>query len=115
GGGRLTRRQVLARDFQLSPLAVAVLFAIAAPRLRGELARMYGILANDPGRPLVDELLLGQLLGSRLGQQIARELDGDRPLRKFGLVRVGAGDRPFAALSVDPLVARYLANQPAEG
>ena len=47
--GRLTPLDVLARDFHLSPLAVAILFAIGAPRMRGELARLYGILANDPG------------------------------------------------------------------
>ncbi|HEX7700755.1 MAG TPA: hypothetical protein VF403_08540, partial [Kofleriaceae bacterium] len=114
-GGRLTPLDVLARDFELSQIAVSILFAIVAPRLRGELARLYGILANDPGRPLVDEFLLGQILGAGHAATIARELDGDRPLRKYGLVRVAAGDRPFAALTIDPLVARYVANQPVEG
>src|SRR6185437_11527685 len=114
-GGRLTPLDVLARDFDLSPLAVDLLFVIAAPRLRGELARLYGILANDPGRALVDEFLLGQLLGTDRIPEIARELDGDRPLRKFGLVRLAAGDRPFAGLTADPLVIRYITNQPAEG
>src|SRR6185503_4549632 len=109
----LTPLDVLAIDCELTPTAVAVLFAILAPRLRGDLARLYGILANDPDRPLVDEhllrLLLGQLLGGE-STQIARELDGDRPLRRYGLIQVGAGDRPFAALTVDPLVVRYVAN-----
>jgi len=114
-GGRLTPLDVLARDFDLSPLAVTLLFVIAAPRLRGELARLYGILANDPGRPLVDEYLLGQILGGEEAMRIARELDGDRPLRSLGLVRMAPGDRPFAALSADPLVVRYIADQPAEG
>ncbi|HEY1816631.1 MAG TPA: ATP-binding protein [Kofleriaceae bacterium] len=114
-GERLTPLDVLARDFSLSPLAVDLLFVIAAPRLRGELARLYGILANDPGRALVDEFLLGQVLGSDQIPAIARELDGDRPLRRYGLVRLGAGDRPFVGLAVDPLVIRYITNQPAEG
>ena len=113
--GRLTPLDVLGRDFQLSQTAIAVLFTIVAPRLRGELARLYGILANDPGRPITDEYLMGQVLGPGFTEQIARELDGDRPLRRYGLVRVGPGDRPFASLSVDPLVARYIANQPPEG
>nr|MDQ3370236.1 hypothetical protein [Myxococcota bacterium] len=112
---RLVPLEVLARDFQLSPIGVAILFAIVAPHLRGELARLYGILANDPGRPLVDEHLLGQLIGWGFTEEIARELDGDRPLRRYGLVRVGGGERPFAALAVDPLVVRYIANQPVEG
>ena len=113
--GRLTPLEVLAHDFGLSQVGVAILFAVVAPRLRGELARLYGILANDPGRPVIDEFLLCQLLGPGFAPQIARELDGDRPLRRFGLVRVAPGDRPFAALAVDPLVARYIANQPPEG
>jgi hypothetical protein len=113
--GRLTPLDVLARDFHLSEVAVAILFAIVAPRLRGELARLYGILANDPGRALVDEYLLGQILGAGFSQQIARELDGDRPLRRYGLVRVITGERPFAGLTIDPLVVRYIANQSPEG
>ncbi|HEY0250408.1 MAG TPA: hypothetical protein VGC41_02735, partial [Kofleriaceae bacterium] len=114
-GGRLTPLDVLARDFQLSQIAVSILFTIVAPRLRGELARLYGILANDPGRPLVDEFLLGQILGAGHAQTIARELDGDRPLRRLGLVKVGNGDRPFASLTVDPLITRYITAQPVEG
>ncbi|HEU4615448.1 MAG TPA: hypothetical protein VFS15_25310, partial [Kofleriaceae bacterium] len=113
--GRLLPIDVLARDFALDTLEATILFVIAAPRLRGELARLYGILANDPGRPLVDEHLLGLVLGADHAEAIARALDGDRPLRRFGLVRVAAGERPFAAVSVDPLVVRYIANQPAEG
>ena len=113
--GRLTPLDVLARDFTLTPVAVEILFAIVAPRLGGELARIYGILANDPGRPLVDEYLIGQMLGAGYTQEIARELDGDRPLRRYGLVRTGSGERPFASLTCDPLVARYIANLPAEG
>ena len=113
--GRLTPLDVLARDFGLNQIAVAALFTVLAPRLRGELARLYGILANDPGRPLVDEYLIGQILGAGFAPHIARELDGDRPLRRYGLIKVGGGDRPFAALGVDPLVTRYVANQPPEG
>jgi hypothetical protein len=113
--GRLVPFDALARDFQLSPLAASMLFTIAAPRLRGELARLYGILANDPARSLTDEHLLGLIIGAGHATQIARELDGDRPLRKYGLVRVGAGDRPFAALSADPFVVRAIANQSADG
>ena len=126
---RLLPIDVLQRDFGLSDLAVDILFAIAGPRLRGELARVYGILANDPSRPLVDEHLLGLILGQhvaeerrrghrrdvgagedrarsggevpagehrgraeRLTDAIARALDVDRPLRRFGLVHVGTGE-----------------------
>jgi hypothetical protein len=112
--GRATALEALARDFGLSPLAAILLFAIAAPRLRGELARVYGILANDPGRPLVDEHLLAVLIGDD-PRAVSRELDADRPLRRNGLVHMGAGTRPFAALTVEPLVVRYLADQDLDG
>ena len=116
--GNLTPLDVLAVDYDLSSTAIALLFAILAPRLRGQIARLYGILTNDHNRPLVDEHLLGQLLGQLGGgdpAQIARELDGDRPLRRYGLVQVGAGERPFAALTVDPLVVRYVADFDLDG
>ncbi|MBL0218322.1 MAG: ATP-binding protein [Myxococcales bacterium] len=112
--GRLTTFDVLARDFQLSPLAVSILFTIAAPRMRGDLARLYGILANDPNRALVDELLLVHIFGATHAAAIAHELDGDQPLRRYGLVAVGPGERPFAPLLVDPLVVRTIADQPAD-
>jgi hypothetical protein len=113
-GGRVTPLETLTRDFGLSQLASLMLFAIAAPRLRGEFARVYGILANDPGRPLVDEHLLALLLGEA-PQRVASELDADRPLRRHGLVQLGAGTRPFATLIVEPLVVRYLANLDLDG
>jgi ATPase family protein associated with various cellular activities (AAA)/winged helix domain-containing protein len=113
--GRLTPLDVLARDFQLSEVAVAILFTVIAPRLRGELARLYGILANDPGRPLVDEYLVHHILGPAFAREVTRELDGDRPLRRYGLLRITGGDRPFAGLTTDPLVVRYVASQAPEG
>ena len=113
--GRLTPLDVIARDFGLSPVAVAVLFTIVAPHLRGELARLYEILSNTPGRSFTDEHLVGQILGPALTPEISRELDGDRPLRRFGLVRAGDGERPFVSLTVDPLVVRYIANQSPDG
>jgi hypothetical protein len=112
--GRATPLEALTRDFGLSPLASILLFAIAAPRLRGEFARVYGILANDPGRPLVDEHLLSLLIGEN-PEAVSAELDADRPLRKHGLVHLGAGTRPFAALTVEPLVVRHLAAQDLDG
>nr|HEX4313237.1 ATP-binding protein [Kofleriaceae bacterium] len=114
---RLAPLDVLARDFELGALARELVVAIAAPRLRSELARLYGILANDPGRATVDEALLGQLLGPHAAPLIARELDADRPLRRFGIVdvRTGSGvDRPFGAVTIAPVVARVLLGLPVD-
>jgi hypothetical protein len=89
---------------------------IAAPLLHGELARLYGILANDSARPLVDELLVYQILRSRTSRsEIMRELDRDAPLQRFGLIHNGrGGPRPFRALTPDPLVIRHLRDLPME-
>jgi hypothetical protein len=111
---RLTTIDQLARDFDLKPLALLLLLAIAAPRLRGTLARLYKILAASDKRPLVDEQLLVQVIGDSFQRQIARELDADRPLRRYGLVQV-TGERPGAALAVDPLVVRFIANRAHDG
>jgi hypothetical protein len=112
--GRPTSIEALARDFDLKPISVMILMAIVAPRLRGDIARLYKILVNDPRRPLIDEQLLISILGDSFQRQITRELDGDRPLRRYGLVQI-SGDRPNALLTVDPLAVRYLANRTYEG
>jgi hypothetical protein len=105
---------LLVRDFELRPIAVLILLVLAAPRLRSSLARLYKILAADAKRPLVDEQLLVQILGDDLQRLIARELDADRPLRRFGLVHQ-TGERPHGALAIDPLVVRFIANRSLEG
>jgi AAA+ superfamily predicted ATPase len=109
-GKRLIPLEVLARQFGLSPLAVAVLLVVAGPHLRGDYARLYGVLDNDPARPLCDELLVTHVLGVDRTDAIARELERDRPLRRYGLVTVAADapSRLFASLSVDPMVVRII-------
>jgi len=107
---RLAPLDALGGELGLSALARDLVLLIAAPSLWGELARLYGILANDEGRPLVDELLLSELLADRAEpSQITRELDDDAPLVRHGIVRVQAGRmRPFLPLLVDPVVLRLL-------
>ncbi|MGE3544304.1 MAG: AAA family ATPase, partial [Kofleriaceae bacterium] len=106
----------LGRRFGLSPLAELALLVVAAPALWGELARLYGILANDTGRPLVDELLVSQILAPHATHYaIAAELDRDAPLLRQGLVIAAAGrQRPFVSLSCDPIVLRLLRAADAE-
>ncbi len=114
-GRRLTPLDLLRRDFKLSESAEVLLSIIAAPNMRGEFARLLNILCNDMGRATVDEHLLTQVFGAHNGALVARELDADMPLRKYGLIRVGTADRPFAALTVDPLIIRYITGQPLDG
>lgn len=129
-GQRRTPFQRLRDNFGLSDAAEAVLAVLVAPQLRGELARLYQILNNDPGRATLDEHLLVKLFEeqwldaserestlspSAIAARIGRELDADMPLRKFGLVRFGQGLRPFATLAVDPLVVRFVSGQPLDG
>jgi ATP-dependent 26S proteasome regulatory subunit len=82
----------LAREMRLSPVAAQILLLTAAPSLRGEIARLYAVLSNDPNRPLVDRFLIEQIVGeqSSLRDQIARELAPDARLVRHGLLLVGA-------------------------
>jgi hypothetical protein len=100
----------IARELGLSPNASLVLQIAAAPFLFGELARLYAAITDDRSRPLIDEYLIAQLLDADAGARtaIARELDDDAPLRRWGAIEIGPGARPFAALTVHPVVLRRL-------
>jgi hypothetical protein len=113
--GRMVPLELLRRDFGLSASAEVLLTLIAAPVLRGLYARLLHILSNDMNRANVDEQMLNTLFGGTSAAEIARDLDSDMPLRKFGIVRVGQGERPFASLTIDPLMARYISRQPLDG
>ncbi|HSK04352.1 MAG TPA: hypothetical protein VK932_24025, partial [Kofleriaceae bacterium] len=104
----------LADEFGLSPVAIDVLLVIAAPSLDGDVARMYGILGNDPGRALVDELLVQRVLGDRVNRHdVAAQLHLQAPLVRLGIVAVKRSrPRPFAALEVDPVVLSRLRGEP---
>ena len=113
---RLGPIEALGEELGLSPLARDMLLMIAAPSLWGEMARLYGILSNDEGRPMVDELLLAELLVDQTDRaQIARELDDDGPLVRYGIIQVHPGAmRPFLPLVVEPLVLKLLRGAPVE-
>jgi ATPase family associated with various cellular activities (AAA) len=105
----------LGRQFGLTPLAGAILMLAAAPHLRGDYARLYGILGNDPNRALCDEQLVVQILGQANAEAVARELDRDRPLRRFGLITLAETmPRPFGGLTVEPLVVRIIRALPLD-
>jgi ATP-dependent 26S proteasome regulatory subunit len=109
----------LARELGLSGVAAQVLLIAAAPALRGEIARLYGVLTNDPARPIVDRFLAEMIVAgdkSTLRDQIARELASDAPLVRHGVVHVGGGPGMslFAPLSVpDALLDRLRGLPPA--
>jgi hypothetical protein len=108
----------LALEFGLSDIAIKVLAVAAAPTLRGEIARLYGVLANDEGRPICDRYLVELILAGQDWQrrnQVASELDADSPLIKYGLVRVlaTAGDQYlFAPITVEPVLLARLRGEP---
>jgi len=112
-GMRLPFAEV-AREFELSPLAAECLLVVAGPLVRGELARLYGILANDPTRPICDRHLVEKILGGdkvAVREAVAAQLEDGAPLVRYGLIQV----RPvphdrylFASLSVDPVLAARL-------
>jgi len=101
----------LVRELRLSGVAAQILLVVAAPALRGELARLFGVLSNDPARPMVDRFLIEQIIAgdrSALRDQIARELSSDAPLVRHGAIQVEAGTVSlFTRLSVsDALLDR---------
>ena len=96
----------LRMELGLSQRAIDVVMVIAAASLLGETARLFGILANDAGRGVVDELLVQQVLGSHhLRHEVAAELDPRAPLMRLGIVHASSRRaRPFAELSIDPVI-----------
>ncbi|MEO8550985.1 MAG: hypothetical protein ABI678_13460, partial [Kofleriaceae bacterium] len=100
----------LITELDLTERAVDVLLVVAAGALWGEIARLYGILANDVQRATVDELIVHQVLAGRHDRHaIAAELDPRAPLVRLGLVSVSSRRaRPFAELSVEPAVLDLL-------
>ncbi len=101
----------LIHELRLSSVAAQILLVVAAPALRGEIARLFGVLSNDPARPMVDRFLIEQIIAgdrSALRDQIARELSSDAPLVRHGVVEVEpAPVSLFARLSVsDALLDR---------
>ena len=97
---------VLRAELGLDDRALDVLIVIAAAALRGETARLYGILSNDPHRAIVDELLVQQVLARRHDRRdVALELDARAPLLRLGIVQhAGARARPFTELALDPVI-----------
>jgi len=100
----------MCEEHGISSLGRLVLVTIAAPALWGELARLYGILSNDEARPLVDELLVSQILGHDVRPyDLARELDREAPLIRHGVVQIGPGKmRPFLPLRVESVILQLL-------
>jgi ATPase family associated with various cellular activities (AAA)/Winged helix domain, variant len=97
----------LSRQMGLSATAAQVLMVVAAPQIRGEVARLYGVLANDENRPMVDRYLVELIVaGDRadLRAEVAAELASGAPLLRFGLIRQDGAASLFAALSVDPVL-----------
>ena len=106
---RLSPLEVVCREYGVGTVGEQVLLHVVAPALWGELARLYGILANDPARTACDEHLLWQLLGDTVSRrELARELDVDAPLVRHGLLRAGDRPRPFQPLVANPILVKLL-------
>ncbi len=105
-------------QFRLSPVAAQALLVVAAPALRGEIARLYGVLANDENRPICDRHLVQLVLprdDRTLRHAVASELASDAALIKYGLVRVLQAQNDqylFAPLTVDPVLLARLRGDP---
>ena len=111
----------LSREFHLSSTAAHVLMVAMAPSIRGEIARLFGILGTDENRPIVDRYLIETVIGGHERQsraEVARELAEDAPLVRYGLIRVGGGERGaplFGPISVDPVLIERVRGRSASG
>jgi hypothetical protein len=113
--GRQSPLDLICAEYGIGMIGELVLLFVAAPGLWGELARLYGILSNDPGRGTCDEHLLWQLLGHVVDRrELARELDSDSPLLRHGLIRTNDRPRPFQAISADPIAIKLLSGAPVD-
>jgi len=103
-------------EFGLSSAAIDVLLVVAAPSLEGDIARLYGILKNDPGRMMCDELIVRHVLADRVSRHdITAVLQSHAPLVRLGIIHVEpSGPGPFAALEVDEVVLSRLRGEPLE-
>ncbi len=119
--GHTLPADVMVREFGLSPAARAILLAVAAPAMSGEVARLYGILANDEARAGCDIHLLELLFDATQDagrHEIARELSAEAPLVQFGLIAVHAtahGQPIFHPLVADPVVLARLRGDALSG
>ncbi|GAB4511718.1 MAG: hypothetical protein Tsb0020_29600 [Haliangiales bacterium] len=104
----------LVREFELPALESQLLMMVAAPFLRGEIARLYGILTNDPTRTVCDQYLIELMMGGReLAERgrVAHALRAEGVLRKYGLVQCEAelsGQGLFQSYRVDPVLLQRL-------
>ena len=106
----------LAEELGLSGAALDILLVIAAPAIHGEVARLYGILANDPGRAIVDQLLVEQVLAGRVNRHdVTAELHPRAPLVALGIVEMRSSrPRPFTGLEIDAVILARLRGEPPE-
>jgi len=115
-GGRSLPLVELSRELGLSPIATQILLVVVGPQVRGEIARLYGILANDEHRPLVDRFLVEQVIAGsdrRLRAEVAGELAASGALVRHGVVRHGGS--LFGALTVDPALVDRLCGLAPDG
>ncbi|HWN67049.1 MAG TPA: ATP-binding protein, partial [Haliangium sp.] len=112
----------LGKELGLSALESQVLLLVAAPALRGEIARLYRILAADARRLPCDVHLVERILGGHDWTRRRDIADALAPggklvgaglvLRDLGPEQRGAGS---ARLSVDPAVVARVRGTPIPG
>ncbi len=100
----------LADELGFSAVAMQILVTVIAPRVRGEIARMYRILGNGATSSACDVSLVTMLLGrqgSASREQILDELSSQAPLVRFGVIHCDS----HGGLEVDDVLVGRLRGQ----
>ncbi|HEY0012097.1 MAG TPA: ATP-binding protein [Allosphingosinicella sp.] len=109
----------LAAAFDLDRIELQLLYFALAPDMDGRLAQMFGFLADDLGQRRPNASILAALVAELSAPwHVLQRLSGDRPLARFGLIRLlyadvrGAPDTQIP-LALQPDMSSFLLGRPA--
>ncbi len=115
GSYRLRR---LVDEFELDPLAKALLMLVVLPEVDARYRLVYGYLQNDAGRALATVELLAELieLVEADPAAVVSRLAAGAPLVRHRLVRVGEAEAPGRrTVAADERIVRYLLGDDTPG
>jgi hypothetical protein len=115
--GMVTPLRAIRQRFGLSELAENLLVILAAPHIEYKYTLLLNLLQSVHSvfdHPFYEHTLR-LLFDPHDAKLIARELDDDMPLRKYGIIIMGKTARPHVSLTVEPMILRYISGLNIDG